>query len=353
MEKSYKLIVSPFLALVLLIMGCMPGQSAPLSVDTPPRAVVLSAMPHPLMALAVTVNLTGDAPSVPAVLPMMVGQAVTDTITVNVTPSPDWAALVNGQPVMKVEYEKQLNLAKKALEGRGQDLKTEDGKKILEGIRQQVLQDMINLVLIEQAAAAQGVVVTQQAIDAATDKSIKEGGGRPGFEKWLKDTGQTEADYKIMIRASLLTEAIGAKITGQLPERAPQVHARHILLGTEPDGQKVLQELKKKGGDFVALAKKYSIEQSTKDKGGDLGWLTRNMLPAEIDTVIFSLEPKQISGVISDTFGTFHVIQVIEKDPNRKLTNEQRAALNNAAFMSWLVVQRQAAKIETFIDFSK
>jgi len=268
------------------------------------------------------------------------------------TPPPNVAAMVDGQPVMIDAYEKQLKMAEWALKSQGYDLKSDEGKKMLATVRRQVLEDMINMVIIEQVAASQGITVTQQAVDDAAAKSIQDGGGRAGFEQWLKDTGQTEEDYKNMIRAQLLVEAIGEKVTGQLPEAVPQVHARHILLDSKEKAEDVLKQLQG-GADFAKLAKQFSADQSTKDQGGELGWLARQMMPPELDKVIFEAEVGLVPTVVEDAFGTFHVIEVLEKDPQRKLTDEQRNALKASAFGQWLAEQRKQkeALIIRYIEF--
>lgn len=366
MNRSYVLLVSSLLVLAFLLAGCGAEQAVvnpptaeqtaatptPTAPTAPPETAAGSpaaALPTPTAAAMAAVTPVPPETSATTVLPLPATVTVTMVV---VTPSPDWAALINGQPVLKKDYQKQFELAKAAMESRGQDLKSEDGKKVLEGIRVQVLEDMINLAIIQQVAAAQGISVTQKAVNDAAEKSIKDGGGRQGFEQWLKDTKQTEADYKGMIKTQLITEAIGDKLAGNLPESAPQVHARHIVFDKEDTANKVLKELKS-GGDFAALAKKHSIDQTTKDKGGDLGWLPRNTMPPEIDAVVFSLEPKQISAVIKDSFGTFHIVQTLEQDQNRKLSKEVRNALSAAAFMRWIAEQRMTANIQRFIEFKQ
>jgi|GEM_PF-697954 len=268
------------------------------------------------------------------------------------TPPPNVAAMVDGQPIMIDAYEKQLRMAEWALKSQGYDLKSDEGKKMLATVRRQVLEDMINLAIIEQAAAAQGITVSQEAIDQTAAKTIKDGGGRAGFEKWLKDTGQTEEDYKNMIRAQLLVEAIGERVTGQLPDAAPQVHVRHILLDSKEKAEDVLKQAQG-GADFAKLAKKFSSDNATKDQGGELGWLARQMMPPEIDAVIFESEVGIVPNVVEDAFGTFHVIEILEKDPQRKLTDEQRNALKASAFGKWLAEQRKQkeALIIRYIGF--
>lgn len=297
-----------------------------------------------------TVSEATSEPAAAEATPVAPAVEVTTTLVVTVPPPADAAAMVNGQYIAKADYERQFELQKAAMVASGVDLKKDDGKKLLSIMRRQVLEQMINVILMEEAATAQGVTVTSKQVNAATEKSIKEGGGRAGFEKWLKDIGQTEADYKEMIRVQLITEAIGEKLTGKLPDKAPQVHARHILLNDEATANKAFEEVKA-GKDFVALAKKYSQDISNKDQGGDLGWFPRNTLPSELEEVAFWMKPKQVSRPIKDSFEAWHIIQVVEKSNSRALTNEQRHALYAAAFGRWLAEHRQGAQIERYIEF--
>src|SRR2546429_5133342 len=105
----------------------------------------------------------------------------------------------------------------------------------------------------------------------------------------------------------------------QMPNR---VHVEHILFMTvgKPDAE--VEEIKKKAedvlkqvkkvGKFEDLAKKYS-EDGSKDKGGDLGWITQGQTVAEFEKAAFSLNAGQISDIVKSQYG-FHIIKVVEKE---------------------------------------
>jgi len=107
----------------------------------------------------------------------------------------------------------------------------------------------------------------------------------------------------------------------QVPNR---VHAEHILLmtvGNKTDAE--VEEIKKKaedilgqakkGAKFEDLAKKYSEDPGTKDKGGDLGWLVQGQTVPEFEKVAFSLQKGQISDLVKTQYG-FHIIKVMDKE---------------------------------------
>ena len=112
----------------------------------------------------------------------------------------------------------------------------------------------------------------------------------------------------------------------RIPERAK---VRHILIETPrpgPDGkvdqkgiddarakaQDVLKQLKATG-DWAGLAKKYSGDPGSKDKGGELDWLSKGQTVAEFEKVAFGQNKGQISDPVQSSFG-FHIIQTEDKE---------------------------------------
>jgi len=103
---------------------------------------------------------------------------------------------------------------------------------------------------------------------------------------------------------------------------ANQVHVQHILFKTVGQTDALVEETRKKaedvlkqarkGAKFDELAKKYSEDPSSKDKGGDLGWIRQGQTVPEFEKTAFSLGPGQISDLVRTQYG-FHIIKVLEK----------------------------------------
>ncbi|RLB83990.1 MAG: hypothetical protein DRH17_00480 [Deltaproteobacteria bacterium] len=99
-----------------------------------------------------------------------------------------------------------------------------------------------------------------------------------------------------------------------------KVQARHILFKVPLDAKqeqieearskawKVLEEARD-GADFATLARKYSDDPGTKNKGGDLGFFTKDRMVKPFSDAAFAMKPGEISEPVRTPFG-WHIIKV-------------------------------------------
>jgi peptidyl-prolyl cis-trans isomerase SurA len=108
-------------------------------------------------------------------------------------------------------------------------------------------------------------------------------------------------------------------------ERRNKIQASHILINfvddaNQPDTAAALtlaKEVKAKidaGEDFAELAKKYSEDKGSAEKGGDLGFFERRMMVKEFDETAFNLKVGEVSDIVETRFG-FHIIKVTDEQP--------------------------------------
>jgi len=102
-----------------------------------------------------------------------------------------------------------------------------------------------------------------------------------------------------------------------------QVKTRHILIASKAGAdaatdaaakakaQDVLKQVQA-GGNFAALAKKYSDDPGTKDKGGELVLMPTASLDPAYGKAAMALNPGQTSGLVKSAFG-YHIIQTEQK----------------------------------------
>lgn len=328
MKQLSRPLVILILSLLTLTMGCNKSTPTP-AVTIPPTATpAVGEQATPTAALLATATATQPAAAHTPV------------------PSVKAAALVNNQPILLADYEAQVQLATAAL-GQQQsfDPNTEEGKAALMQLQRQILESLIDQALIEQGAAREGIVVPMERVEEEMGKLIGDDATR--FDAWLQENGLTRDTFRAQLQRQLLSAAFQEHIVGATAPVVEQIHARHILLGTEAEAMDVLIKLQS-GQNFSSLAAQYSLDRGSKDQGGDLGFFPRGVMAQHIETVAFALNPGQVSGIVHTDFG-YHIIQVVEKDPARQVADELLAPWRQTTFSNWLNSQRTTAKIEYLV----
>jgi parvulin-like peptidyl-prolyl isomerase len=254
------------------------------------------------------------------------------------------AAVVNGQEIPMAVYAHEVELRKAGLTQRGVNVNTPQGQAQLAQEKQLLLDGMIDDMLIAQEAAKQGVTVSDAEVDAALQEIIKQVGGQAAFEQLLQKGGQTLADARALQKTQMLNNKMRDRVVGTI-QAVEQIHARHILVDSQATAQALLTQIQA-GADFGQVAQQSSRDTLTKANGGDLGWFARGTLVSkELEDAAFALQPGQISGVVQSAFG-YHLIQVLERDPARKLEGDQLLKVQQQAMENWLNGLRAQAKVQ-------
>ena len=111
-----------------------------------------------------------------------------------------------------------------------------------------------------------------------------------------------------------------------------RVHAEHILFKTVGKTDAEVAEIRqmaedvlkqvKKGANFEDLAKKYSEDDATKPKGGDLGWIVEGQTVPEFQQAAFNLPKGGVSDLVKTQYG-FHIIKVLDHETAHTKTFEE------------------------------
>lgn len=121
------------------------------------------------------------------------------------------------------------------------------------------------------------------------------------------------------LQNALLSRDVGPSVTEQkVKERydatvankpgEEEVHARHILVGSEDEAKKIIAQLQG-GADFAQLAKEHSTDPGAA-QGGDLGWFKKGDMLPEFSAAAFALQPGQITDTPVHTQYGWHIIKV-------------------------------------------
>jgi foldase protein PrsA len=255
----------------------------------------------------------------------------------------DVAATVNGNPITRADYERQVSLATTYLKNQGVDATTEEGKQTIATMRDELLDQMIDQEIINQAAAKEGLSVTAAEIDTQIAETVVQAGGQEILDAWYTSSGFTKEEYRQAVREQLTGDKLFQKVVVAVPTTAEQVHARHIMVATKAEADAVVTRLKS-GEDFAKVAQEASLDEGSKTDGGDLGFFPRGLMIPEFENVAFALEPGKFSDPVETSYG-FHVIMVVERDPQRPLDEQMLQVSQQEEFTKWLDAQKSAAKI--------
>ncbi len=225
-----------------------------------------------------------------------------------------------------------------------------------------LLQDdeLIREWLVTQSSAIQNKInPTPSAVDKALN-SLKANEPTTGnYNGFLKQMGISDDDLRSMLTIQLRSNNMQTYLASLVVSPAYQVLARTMTLQTPAIANQVLADLKK-GQSFATLAKKYSQDTNTNNKGGDLGWLARGQFAnqesnAVIDNWLF--DPKrtinELSPILSEN-GSPHILQIMGIDPSRVIDASTLQTLKTNALQDWLLeVQALPTTKITPIDQNK
>jgi parvulin-like peptidyl-prolyl isomerase len=268
------------------------------------------------------------------------------------TPAEPLAALVNDQPVFLSDFEIELARYERAQQELG--LEPANGG---DNNHQIVLDALIEKELISQASESMGIVVTEEMVETRLLELEEASGGPEELATWLEANQWSIEDFRYALRSEMVAEMAVEIVTADVPTEVEQVHARYLQVDDEALAQSILEQLRN-GADFITMAKQYSLDRMTGEVGGDLGYFAAgSLLVPEVEFAAFGHQPGEISDVVPGTRadGTgqvYYIVQVIERDPQRRLTADLRFTLLQDKFESWLEDQWLMARITRFIDSS-
>ena len=93
-----------------------------------------------------------------------------------------------------------------------------------------------------------------------------------------------------------------------------EVRGRHIAVKTAAEAQTLYQALLD-GESFPELARRFSMDRQTADKGGDLGYWDESLMIGPVSKVLFSMQPGELSAPFQGREGYFHIVRVEDARP--------------------------------------
>ena len=262
----------------------------------------------------------------------------TSTPTATLTPEPPTATpeplalTVNGEGISYTEFDAEVTRYISAQETLGKTVAQEDATNA-------VIQDLTAQLLLAQGAHTNGYTLDDAGLQSRIDALAAQVGGAENLSRWESDHGYSEHTFRSALRRDTESAWMRDKIIAEVPSTAVQVHVQQILLYNQETAESFLIQLNG-GTDFDALAAR--ADPLTR---GDLGWIPQGyLLEPKIEEAAFGLGLGDHSVVIETSVG-FHIIRVLERDPNRPLSPDAYLVLQEHALKNWIEQQRQQATI--------
>jgi peptidyl-prolyl cis-trans isomerase C len=245
-------------------------------------------------------------------------------------------AEVNGTPVLRRSVRELVHAV----------LVTQDERPdaaALDRLAREALNSLINHELLYQESRAEGIVVSDAAIDEELARSKAIFPDAASFEEAIRARGVTEGNLRQETRKTLaVNRLLEARVFRNVvvPEaevkqfyernreefRHPEeIRAQHILVRVPAEADDktrdaaaqraaaLLAQLKA-GADFADLARQHSNDPGTAAHGGDLGYFGSGQMVQAFEVHAFALQSGELSDVVSTPYG-FHIIKVTDRRP--------------------------------------
>lgn len=271
-------------------------------------------------------------------------------------------ATVNGAKIYLEDYQLRLNQKKALLP---KDIL--DQPDYIKRFEEEILDGMITEKIMDLRAKELNISISAVELENKI-KEIKKDYGKDfsnllaqenvKYDQWKEDL------KKEMLLQKLIAMDVNANIKVSEDEAEdyynehisnyktePRVRVAQIVVRDLAMAKKIETRLNA-GEDFASVAARVSIGPEA-HRGGDLGFITRQIMPDPLDKTIFNLPVNKISPIVQSSYG-FHIFKVLEIQPARignytdikeEVIADIRSQQDNAAFVNWL----EALKIKAVI----
>jgi foldase protein PrsA len=283
-------------------------------------------------------------------------------------------AVVGDRTISKSEYDELVKYAKRSYDAQKRPF-PKVGTPEYAQIRDQAVRFLVQRAQFEVKAKDLDVDVSDDAVDKRVEDYIKERhkGSKKKFQAELKQQGLSEEQARDIIRANLIQEAIYNKVTKdvKVADKELRQHydknksqygtpetrqVRHVLVEKKALADRLYNQLKEPAANWNAIAKRYSKDPGSKDKGGRYT-ATKGQVVPEFEKAVFTdLELNEVSKPVKTQYG-FHIIQALtpikkgSTTPFKQVKESIRQQLiqdkKNKAMEDWVADMRKDLEDET------
>ena len=186
--------------------------------------------------------------------------------------------------------------------------------------------------------------VARGASETITESEFKE-----WYRQQVNESELSDAEFREYVSVNLLAARLHEYLAARVPTVAEQIHLHAILVETSEDAEKIRARWET-GENFADLALEVSLDEASREKGGDIGWFPRGVLSPTLDYAAFELATDNVSQPIpyvsdmsdpSATIQLYYLLMVSEKADARQIDEGALGVLRDNALADWLSVETQ------------
>jgi peptidyl-prolyl cis-trans isomerase C len=249
---------------------------------------------------------------------------------------------------------------------------------------QQIMPQLVGIEIAKAYASEHNITASDKEVDQQIEKIKKQVGdqarssgqdlsNQEAYEQALKQNNVTEEQLRDDIRENLPVQKVQEKVAGNAEPSDEEIQkyyeqnkeaqfttpeqrcVRHILFNK--DQKQKAEDVKKQlenGADFAKLAKEYSQDPGSAEKGGDLGCIGKGETVPDFEEAAFGAEQGEIVGPVKTQFG-YHILEVTDAKPKQtrdlsEVESQIRSQLSSEKqqeeFTKWLDEQKKQRDVK-------
>jgi foldase protein PrsA len=234
-----------------------------------------------------------------------------------------------------------------------------DCNQLFQSLSSKVMEFLITSYWYQAEAAKQHIKISDAQVQKVfTNEKNQQFHSQAEFQSFLNQSGQTLDDILYRVRVSELVKQLRAKHPATVtPAQIQSYYNSHLSQFGTPETRSIrivrtndaksaaaAKAALNSGQSWDAVAKKYSVDSSTKNKGGLISGVTKGQQERALDEASFSAPVNKVQGVIHGTFG-YYVFEVT------KVTKSTQQSLAQATPLIQQILQGQSqSNAQTAVD---
>jgi peptidyl-prolyl cis-trans isomerase C len=249
---------------------------------------------------------------------------------------------------------------------------------------QQIMPQLVGIEIAKAYAEENNITASDKEVDQEIEKIKKQVGdqarssgqdlsNQEAYEQALKQNNITEEELRDQLRDNLPVQKVQEKVAGNAEPTDEEIQkyyeqnkeaqfttpeqrcVRHILFNK--DQKQKAEDVKKQledGADFAKLAKEYSQDPGSAEKGGDLGCLGKGETVPPFEEAAFGAKEGEIIGPFKTQFG-YHILEVTDTKPKQtrplsevepQIRSQLASEEQSKAFSKWLEEQKKQRDVK-------